>query len=82
MCPAIYAMNRRGNTEESSLRVHNCVELYGVKFHLPANQKLGCCCFRVNYAILPQHGCASVTPSCFFSDFKIPGRNHLKDSES
>ncbi len=34
-------------------RDHSCLELY----HLPANQKLGCCCFRVNYAILPQHGC-------------------------
>ncbi len=30
------------------------VSSYKVKGHLPANQKLECCCFRVNYAIPPQ----------------------------
>ncbi len=29
------------------------LELNGVKCHQPANQKLGCCCFRLNCAILP-----------------------------
>ncbi len=29
------------------------LESDGVKCLIPANQKLGCCCFRVNYAILP-----------------------------
>ncbi len=29
------------------------LELNRVKCHLPANQKLGCCCFRLNDAILP-----------------------------
>ncbi len=41
----------------SRKRIGLCItslELYRVKWNLPTNQKLECCCFRVNYVILLQ----------------------------
>ncbi len=46
----------KGSIDEGILSAEfialSTIELKGVKFHLPANQKLGRCCFRLNYAIL------------------------------